>query len=71
MIAEVSDTGVGIAEAEISKIFEPLYTGKAKGIGLGLPLSLRYAKLNKGRIECESELGRGSIFRLLLPAAPD
>ncbi len=71
MIAEVSDTGVGIAEAEIDKIFEPLYTGKAKGIGLGLPLSLRYAKLNGGRIECESELGEWSIFRLLLPAASD
>ncbi len=69
MIAEVSDTGIGIAEAEIAKIFEPLYTGKAKGIGLGLPLSLRYAKLNGGRIECESEFGEGSVFRLLLPAA--
>ncbi len=69
VVAEVKDSGVGIAEAEIDKIFEPLYTGKAKGIGLGLPLSQRYAQLNGGRIECESELGRGATFRLLLPAA--
>ncbi len=71
MIAEVGDTGAGIADAEIDKIFEPLYTGKAKGIGLGLPLSLRYAKLNGGRIECESVVGEGSVFRLLLPASSD
>ncbi len=70
MIAEVEDSGIGIAESEIPKIFEPLYTGKAKGIGLGLPLSRRYAMLNGGRIDCESELGQGATFRLTLPAAP-
>ena len=68
IIATVSDTGVGIAEEDLDKIFEPLYTGKAKGIGLGLPLSQRYAQLNGGRIECESVLGDGSTFRLVLPA---
>ncbi len=67
VIAEVTDTGIGIAEDQIEKIFEPLYTGKAKGIGLGLPLSQRYANLNGGRIECRSEVGRGSTFTLRLP----
>ena len=71
VIAEVSDTGIGIAEEEITRIFEPLYTGKAKGIGLGLPLSQRYAELNGGRIDCRSEKGQGSTFRLILPVAMD
>ncbi len=71
MVAEVEDSGIGIAEDEIVRIFEPLYTGKAKGIGLGLPLSQRYAQLNGGRIECESELGTGATFRLVLPAAKE
>ncbi len=67
VIVEVIDTGVGITEEQIGKIFEPLYTGKAKGIGLGLPLSRRYASLNGGRIECQSEVDVGSTFRLVLP----
>lgn len=70
-IATVSDTGVGMDEEQIAKIFEPLYTGKAKGIGLGLPLSQRYATLNNGRIECQSKLDVGSTFTLILPASAD
>lgn len=65
----VADTGIGIPADRMAKIFEPLVTSKARGIGLGLPISLRYAELNRGRIECESEPGRGSLFRLILPAA--
>ncbi len=71
MIATVSDTGVGMAEDQLARIFEPLYTGKAKGIGLGLPLSQRYATLNSGRIDCQSEVDKGSTFTLVLPAAPE
>ncbi len=70
-VVTVADTGVGIDPEALSKIFEPLYTGKAKGIGLGLPVSQRYADLNGGRIECESERGKGSTFRLVLPMAND
>ncbi len=69
--AVVLDTGVGIAEENLDKVFEPLYTDKAKGIGLGLPLSQRYAQLNGGRIECESRAGEGATFRLVLPAPRD
>ena len=68
-VASVRDEGSGIAREDHSKIFEPLYTSKAKGIGLGLPLSQRYAQWNKGRLECESELGKGATFRLVLPLA--
>ncbi len=71
MLAVVTDTGVGMPEEQLEKIFEPLYTGKAKGIGLGLPLSQRYATLNGGRIECQSEVDKGSTFTLILPAPAD
>lgn len=70
-VATVRDSGVGIADENLAKIFEPLYTSKANGIGLGLALSQRYARLNHGRIECESRLGEGATFRLILPPAPD
>ncbi len=69
-LVSVADTGVGIAGDDLRKIFEPLVTSKAKGIGLGLAVSQRYAQLHGGRIECESELGRGTTFRLILPAVP-
>jgi len=69
--ATIRDTGVGIAEEDLSRIFEPLYTGKAKGIGLGLPLSQRYAQQNGGRIECESRVDEGATFKLILPAMAD
>lgn len=67
VVVSVADTGIGIPAENLLKIFEPLVTTKAKGIGLGLPVSQRYAELNGGRIECDSELGRGSLFRLILP----
>ncbi len=66
-IVAVTDTGGGIAAEDLAKIFEPLYTTKSKGIGLGLALSKRYAQLNRGRIECESVVGKGTTFRLVLP----
>lgn len=68
-VAVVADDGVGIAAEDLERIFEPLYSGKATGIGLGLALSRRYAEANGGRIECESALGEGATFRLILPLA--
>jgi len=65
----VQDTGVGIAIEELEKVFEPLFTRKTRGIGLGLAVSRRYAELNHGRLEVESQMGQGSTFRLTLPAA--
>ncbi|MCP4200304.1 MAG: histidine kinase, partial [bacterium] len=67
----VIDTGEGIPEEHLAKVFEPLFTTRANGIGLGLSLSQRYARSNRGRIECDSLPGRGSVFRLLLPVARD
>jgi signal transduction histidine kinase len=64
----VKDTSVGIPPENIKKLFEPLFTTKAKGIGLGLPISQKLAEANGGWIEVESEPGKGSTFTVYLPA---
>jgi PAS domain S-box-containing protein len=65
----VSDTGVGIAPENMKKVFEPLFTTKAKGIGLGLAVSRKLAESNDGRIEVHSQPGKGSTFTLFIPVA--
>jgi two-component system NtrC family sensor kinase len=73
LYVEVEDSGVGIPRAEQSKIFEPFYTTKPPGQGTGLGLSICYGIVAEhgGRIEVESEPGRGSAFRVLLPIGGD
>ena len=63
----VSDTGGGIPEEQISRIFEPFYTTKKKGTGLGLMIVQRIVRAQEGRIELESNVGRGTTFRIWLP----
>ncbi len=65
----VQDTGTGITPENMQKLFEPLFTTKIRGIGLGLAVSKKLAEANGGRIEVESEAGKGSTFRLVLPVA--
>jgi signal transduction histidine kinase/CheY-like chemotaxis protein len=69
---EVGDTGCGIPRANLSRIFDPFFTTKGPGVGTGLGLSICHAIVTSanGAIEVESEVGRGSIFRVLLPPAP-
>jgi two-component system NtrC family sensor kinase len=66
----VVDTGAGIGADERRRIFEPFYSTKppGRGTGLGLAICREIAVALKGRIEVESELGRGSTFTLLVPA---
>jgi PAS domain S-box-containing protein len=66
---EVADTGKGIAEELRGRIFDPFFTTKAVGKGTGLGLSLAYGIVQKhyGRIEVESQIGQGSVFRVTLP----
>lgn len=64
---EFADTGVGISPENIEKIFEPLFTTKAKGIGLGLTISKMLAEVNGGKITVKSKVGLGSVFVLHLP----
>jgi signal transduction histidine kinase len=62
-----SDTGVGIPEENLEKLFEPLFTTKAKSIGLGLAVASVLVEGNGGSLEVESEVGKGSTFTVRLP----
>ena len=66
---QIADTGSGIAPENLKRIFEPFFTTKPVGKGTGLGLSLSYSIVQKhaGRIEVESEPGRGTAFRITLP----
>jgi signal transduction histidine kinase len=63
------DTGVGIPSDALADIFDPFYTTKVKGSGLGLWISSEIVKTLGGRIDVESRVGRGSRFTVCLPAA--
>jgi PAS domain S-box-containing protein len=63
----VSDTGAGIPQELLNRIFEPFYTTKKKGSGLGLMIVQRIVRAHEGRIELESQVGRGTTFRIWLP----
>ena len=69
VIYEVSDTGPGVSKENIDKIFEPLFTTKARGIGLGLAVSRTLARANEAELTVESAPGKGATFRLTLVAA--
>ena len=69
VLVEVIDTGIGLTTEEAARVFEPLYTKKAKGIGLGLAVSRRYAEQNGGRLDVTSAPAQGATFRLTLPLA--
>ncbi len=63
----VSDTGGGIPQEMLNRIFEPFYTTKKKGSGLGLMIVQRIVRDHGGRIQLESNVGKGTTFRIWLP----
>lgn len=67
---EVADTGCGIAEADLDKLFDPFFSTKFTGRGLGLPVVLGIVTAHGGGVAVESAPGRGSSFRLFFPLAP-
>ncbi len=69
VICKIRDTGVGIGEAQMPQIFFPFYTTKGVGKGTGLGLSISYGIIRSfdGRIEVESEPGKGTVFTIYLP----
>jgi signal transduction histidine kinase len=66
---DVQDTGPGVSPTNVDKIFEPLFTTKARGIGLGLALSRTLARANEGDLTLRVTAGAGADFRLTLPVA--
>ena len=70
MAISVEDTGVGIREEDLAKIFKPLFTTKAKGTGFGLPVCKRIVEAHGGTISVESEVGVGSTFTVRIPLIP-
>jgi PAS domain S-box-containing protein len=66
-VVEVSDNGRGISEEDLTRIFNPFFTTRPGGTGLGLPAVRRIARAHGGRIEVKTSLGKGSTFSLHLP----
>lgn len=66
---EVEDTGSGISPENLTRIFEPFFTTKPAGVGTGLGLSVSFGIVQKhrGRIEVRSSVGKGTVFRVILP----
>lgn len=69
MEVAVTDTGVGIPPEQLGQIMEPLYSTKARGLGLGLAIARTILEKNNGSLRVASEPGRGSTFTVWLPAA--
>jgi PAS domain S-box-containing protein len=66
-IVEVSDNGRGISEEDLKRVFNPFFTTRPGGTGLGLPAVRRIARAHGGRVEVRSSPGQGSTFRICLP----
>jgi signal transduction histidine kinase len=67
----VSDTGSGVSEENMSKLFQPLFTTKAKGTGLGLAVCKRIVEAHRGEITVESEEGVGTSLTIKIPMHPE
>lgn len=67
VILTVADTGGGIPQEQLNRIFEPFYTTKKKGSGLGLMIVQRIVREHQGRIDLDSHVGQGTVFRIWLP----
>ena len=64
---EVEDTGKGISPEHLNEIFNPFFTTKEKGTGLGLAVSLKIINDHNGELLVSSQLGQGALFTLKLP----
>jgi signal transduction histidine kinase len=69
LLVSVTDTGVGLREGEAGKIFDPFFTSKSQGTGMGLPISRSIIELHGGRLWATSNVGPGATFQFTLPFA--
>jgi PAS domain S-box-containing protein len=67
VVFSFSDTGSGMSSETLSRIWSPLFTTKAKGMGFGLPICKRFVEAHGGKISVESSVGKGSTFTVALP----
>ncbi len=70
LLVEIADDGPGISATILPRIFDPFFTTKASGTGLGLSICFSVVRKHQGTIEVESVPGKGTRFRIYLPAAP-
>jgi len=68
---EIADTGHGISEDEAKKIFEPFYTTKEQGLGLGMPYAKKIVDQHGGTISLSSQPGKGTTISIVLPAGKE
>ncbi|MBI4687622.1 MAG: HAMP domain-containing protein [Nitrospirae bacterium] len=66
-VIDVSDTGMGIPEKNLNKVFMPFFSTRDKGLGLGLAIVKRIVEGHRGRITCSSKTGEGTLFEITLP----
>src|ERR1043165_7141565 len=69
IIVQLSDSGVGIAEDDLARIFDPFFSTGKKGTGLGLWVTQDIVRQHGGRIEVSSDIGRGTVFSIILQVA--
>ncbi|OGC19969.1 hypothetical protein A3J90_02675 [candidate division WOR-1 bacterium RIFOXYC2_FULL_37_10] len=69
VVVEISDTGMGIPKAIQEKIFDPFFSTRHEGTGLGLSISHKIIEAHRGKIELNSEEGKGTTFKIIFPSA--
>lgn len=67
LVIHVKDDGCGIAEENIPKLFDPFFTTRARGVGLGLSVCKQVVDLHRGKIDVKSRIGKGTDFSIVLP----
>jgi len=71
VVISIEDTGIGIPDDEINKIFQPFFSTKTKGTGMGLAICQRIIDSHEGEITVYSKVGKGTVFSLTLPLEKD
>jgi C4-dicarboxylate-specific signal transduction histidine kinase len=71
VVVTIKDSGPGLTQAALQRVFDPFYTTKPKGLGIGLSICRSIAEAHGGRLWAETNVPRGAIFRLIVPIPPN